>query len=357
MIKENINPIIMGDLLTISRANLPWDQLDKKTILITGGSGFLAGYLIQSLLVIKLLYGLDIRIVCVARNINTARARFQAWNQEQNFEIFGHDISQPLPKDFPLADFIIHAASQASPKYYGVDPVGTLMANSVGTKYLLDHALASKSQKFLYFSSGEIYGIPIDDENLVTEESFGCLDPMEVRSCYAESKRMGETMCVSWSKQYDLHTVVVRPFHTYGPGMSFSDGRVFADFVANVVEGKNIVLKSDGMARRPFCYLTDATIGFLTVLLLGKKANAYNVGNPNAEIAIKDLALRLSKLMPGRHVEVVFQVQDGKYMQSPIARSCPDIGKLKALGWMPTVGVDEGFSRSIESFLNLGKYQ
>lgn len=350
---ERLNPIILEDLLTITTADLPWEEFDGKTVLISGGSGFLASYLVQSLLLIRRLRGLSINIECVVRNMESAKVRFQAWSGESDFNIFCHDISRPLPDNFPRADFIIHCASQASPKYYGSDPVGTLLANSIGTNNLLEHALKSSALKFMFFSSGEVYGAPVREQKLVAEDDYGYLDPMKVRSCYAESKRIGETMCVAWGCQYNLQTVIVRPFHTYGPGMSLDDGRVFADFVADVVAGRSIVLRSNGLALRPFCYLSDASVGFFTALLRGEKSEAYNVGNPLAEISIKDLAITLSELLPERRVGVTVEFSDNKsYMQSPVLRSCPSISKLEKLGWFPRVGIREGFSRTIRSFLN-----
>lgn len=354
-LRERINPIIFEDLLTIGRADLPWIELHKKTILISGGSGFLASYLVQSLLLLKQLYDLDIKVLCVVRNVVLAKERFKPWIEDPSLQIICQDISDPLPIDFPKADFIIHAASQASPKYYGVDPVGTLLANSIGTRNLLDHALVSDTKKFIFFSSGEVYGQPMKNVASVNEMDYGYLDPMNVRSCYAESKRMGETMCVSWANQYNLNVSIVRPFHTYGPGMSLQDGRVFADFVADVVARKDIVLNSDGSALRAFCYLADASIGFLTVLLKGKNTEAYNIGNPFAEISIKELAVTLSKLLPSRQVNVVFKQYNAntKYLQSPIVRVCPSINKIIELGWSPTVGIEQGFQRTIQSFINL----
>lgn len=176
---------------------------------------------------------------------------------------------------------------------------------------------------------------------------------MNVRSCYAESKRMGETMCVSWDQQYDIHTVIVRPFHTYGPGISFDDGRVFADFVADVVLGRDIVLRSDGSAQRPFCYISDATIGFLTVLLKGKRCEAYNIGNPETEMSIIALAETISRLFPERNIKVRTEVlvDDKLYLKSPISRSCPSIEKAKKLKWAPSIEIEEGFRRTIQSFL------
>lgn len=347
------NPIIREDLERIASLKLPWDALRDKTVLVTGGGGFLAAYLIKSLLTVGRLNRLNIHVNCVARSTRSVDARLAAYLGASDFSVLLHDISQPLPRDFPHADIIIHSASQASPKYYGVDPVGTLLANSAGTMYLLEHAAKSQAERFMFFSSGEVYGVPVVSDRLVGEQDFGYLDPMNVRSCYAESKRIGETMCAAWAQQHGLHTSVVRPFHTYGPGMALDDGRVFADFVADVVMKRDIVLKSDGLAKRPFCYIADATIGFLTVLLSGGKAEAYNVANPDAEISIRELATVVAGLFPERGIGTRFDVpvSSDAYLKSPISRSCPSIDKIRGLGWSPTIGVSDGFRRSIQSFL------
>ncbi len=351
MIPES-NPIIKEDLERIASANLPWDTLRDKTVLVTGGGGFLAAYLIKSMLNISRLSKLNIQVICVARNTGSVKVRLSDYLGSPDLLVVQHDVSHPLTSDFPRADFIVHSASQASPKYYGVDPVGTLLANAAGTMYLLEHALKSQAERFLFFSSGEVYGVPVDPNQMVGEQDFGYLDPMIVRSCYAESKRIGETMCAAWAQQHGLHTSVVRPFHTYGPGMALDDGRVFADFVADVVAKRDIVLKSDGLAKRPFCYVSDATVGFLTVLLKGDKAEAYNVGNPAAEISMRDLATLIAGLFPERGVGTQFKVQVSShaYLNSPITRSCPDIEKIKGLGWAPTFGLQDGFRRTVQSF-------
>jgi UDP-glucuronate decarboxylase len=348
------NPIIREDLERIAVANLPWDALRDKTVLVTGGGGFLAAYLVKSLLTVGRLYKLNIKVICVVRSTQGVDFRLSSYLGSADLSVVQHDISKPLPCDFPCADFIVHSASQASPKYYGIDPVGTLLANSAGTHYLLEHALKSKAEKFLFFSSGEVYGIPLDTNKLVSEQDYGYLDTMNVRSCYAESKRIGETMCAAWAQQYALHTSVVRSFHTYGPGMALDDGRVFADFVADVVAKRDVVLKSDGLAQRPFCYIADATIGFLTVLLCGDKAEAYNVANPDTEISIRDLAILVAGLFPERGVSTHFEmpVSSNAYLKSPITRSCPSIDKIKTLGWLPTTDLHDGFYRTIQSYLS-----
>jgi len=347
------NPIIRADLERIATAALPWEDLRGQTILVSGGAGFLAAYLVKALLAAGRARRLGLRVVCVARRPAGVAARLADCVGAPDFSVFEHDVGRALPPDFPRADIVIHAASQASPKYYGTDPVGTLLANSAGTQYLLEHARRSGASRFLFFSSGEVYGVPPEPERLVAERDYGYLDPMNVRACYGESKRMGEAMCAAWSKQYGLHASVVRPFHTYGPGMALDDGRVFADFVADVVARRDIVLNSDGAAQRPFCYIADATLGFLSVLLKGAAGEAYNVGNPHAELSIRALASLLAGLYPERAIGTRFNVPAAgdAYLKSPIARSCPSIAKIGALGWAPSTGVAEGFRRTIDSFL------
>ncbi|KAA6336830.1 GDP-6-deoxy-D-mannose reductase [termite gut metagenome] len=157
---------------------------------------------------------------------------------------------------------------------------------------------------FLYFSSGEVYGKVNDSIATVSETDYGYLDPMNVRSCYGESKRMGENICISYMHQYGIPVKVVRPAHTYGPGMDLNDGRVFADFVRDVAHNNNIVMHSDGSNSRAFCYLSDATIAFFIVLLYGTNGEAYNVANPLCEITIIELAEKLVKLFPDKKLKV-----------------------------------------------------
>lgn len=344
--------IIEEDMQRIVSAGLPWAQLAGKTVLVTGANGFLPAYMVETLLYLNE-HHLEVpcRIICLVRNLARGEARFAAYRGRSDLKWLEQDVCDPLRVDEPV-HFVVHAASQASPKYYGSDPVGTLSANVLGTHHLLKMAATQPVEAFLYFSSGEVYG-QVDPEKIpIAESSYGYLDPMEVRSCYSESKRMGETMCVSWAHQHGVPAKIVRPFHTYGPGMRLDDGRVFTDFVANVVRQQDIVLKSDGRAIRPFCYLADATVGFFTILLRGVTGQAYNIGNPNTEISIRELAQTLVGLFPERGLQVVFAqpaLAEG-YLPSPIQRNSPDISKANRLGWYPETAVATGFTRTIRSF-------
>jgi UDP-glucuronate decarboxylase len=346
-----INKTIFNDLSNIINAPIEWGRFSGKTILISGANGFLPAYMVETLLLllnndtIK-----DTKILALVRNIDKAKARFKNYLENDNLEFIVQDVSDPINIDCTV-DFIIHAASQASPKYYGIDPVGTLSANILGTINLLKIAQKNSIQSFLYFSSSEVYGI-LDETKIPTKESdFGYIDPTNVRSCYAESKRMGETICVSWLKQYNIPVKIVRPFHTYGPGMALDDGRVYADFIADIVNNRDIVMKSDGLAMRSFCYLADATIAFFLVLLNGNNGEAYNVGNSDCETSILNLANKLVSLFPEKRVKVLTKnTKNIHYLKSAVSRNCPDMTKINNLGWYPKTNINDGFYKTINSY-------
>lgn len=345
-----ISSILQEDIEdVVANAALDWDSFCGKRVLITGASGFLSAYLVETLLYLNSARKLDVQITALVRSRKNFENRFAHHFGNPNLAALVQDVSKPVDLKLPH-HFIIHAASQASPKYYGIDPVGTLSANVLGTMQLLELARNHPVESFLYFSSGEVYG---ETQSVPTKESdYGYVDPTSVRSCYAESKRMGENMCVSWHAQYQVPTKIVRPFHTYGPGMKLDDGRVYADFVRDILENRSIVVKSAGTASRAFCYLADATAGFFTVLLKGENGVPYNVGNDRAEISVLDLANLLAGLYPEKRLKVIKEQNPAStgYLQSPIIRNCPDISRVSSLGWAPKTGLAEGFKRTIESY-------
>jgi nucleoside-diphosphate-sugar epimerase len=320
-------------------------------VLVSGAAGFQPAYKIETLLYRNETRAAGIQVTGLVRDVARAGARFSAHAGRRDLRLQAQDLGEPLAPGLD-ADVIVHAASPASPKDYSADPAGVLKPNVLGTLNLLELARASKAGHFLYFSSGEVYGQPAEPEQPVAEDARGWVDPAALRSCYAEGKRAGEALCVAWQHQHGVPARIVRPFHTYGPGMRLDDGRVFADFVADIVQGRDIRLMSDGSARRSFCYLADATLGFFTVLLKGQPGQAYNIGNPAAETSIAELAERLVGLYPEKGLKVVRQQRAASdaYMPSRIARSCPDTAKAEALGWKALTGLDEGFKRSIGSY-------
>lgn len=346
------NGVINEDINNIISADLNWESFERKTILISGANGLLAAYMVETFMRLLQTNKIkNIKIIALVRDKNKAEKRFRDFLRTEHMELLVQDVCDPIIYNGKI-DYIIHAASQASPKYYGIDPVGTLNANVLGTNNLLNLARNNDVEGFLYFSSSEVYG-ELDDDRIPTKEcDFGYLNPTDLRSCYAESKRLGETMCISWFKQYGVPIKIVRPFHTYGPGMKLNDGRVFADFVADIVNKRNIVMKSNGSAKRAFCYLADATKGFFTVLLNGENGEPYNIGNDLAEISILDLAEEIVDIFPELKLKVVKMEEDRKinYLTSKITRNCPDIGKAKKIGWEPKINIYDGFKRTIISY-------
>ena len=344
--------IVREDLERVVRAPLPWERLEGRTLLVAGAAGFLPAYLVETILHLNdTRFARPARIVALVRHEARARARFAPHLDRPDLRLLVHDVCRP-PTLTGDVHYIIHAASPASPKSYGLDPAGTIAPNVVGTYHLLELARERGAEGFLFFSSGEVYGRIEGGDGVLTEARTGSVDPADSSSCYAEGKRAGETLCACWHRQHRVPAVMARPFHTYGPGMAPDDGRVFADFVADVVAGRDIVLRSDGTARRSFCYLADATAGFFTVLLKGLPGEAYNVGNPGGEMSVGELAELLVRLFPERQLRVVRREGDvpSGYVPSRHARTVPDISKVRSLGWEPETGAAEGFARTVRSY-------
>ena len=343
--------MIVEDFNQIKNSSIDWNRFESKTILITGANGFLPAYMVETLLLLNndILKYSPCKVIALVRNEKHTKERFSNYLSDENLKIIVQDVANEINL-IEKIDYIVHAASPASPKYYNIDPVGVIMPNILGTKNTLELARKNNIEGYLYFSSGEVYG-QLNDGEVVNEDKYGYLDPTSVRACYGESKRMGENLCVSYGHQYNIPIKIVRPFHTYGPGMKLDDGRVFADFVKNIVNNEDIEMKSDGSAIRAFCYLSDATVAFFKILLDGEKNNAYNMANAKAIISIKDLATILVNMFPEKKLKAVFSEQSKDYLQSPVKGNSVDTSKLEKLGWKPSVSIEDGFNKTIRSYL------
>lgn len=341
-----MNRIITEDIERVLSDDINWEQLKGKTVLVTGASGFIGSYIVNTLLVKG-----NIKVIALGRTKEKLDKKFEERLGSKNLKILVQDVSEPIDCEDKI-DFIIHAASQASPKFYGKDPVGTLKANTIGTYNLLELARKNNVEKFLYFSTGSVYGNSNDKTPPYTEDYTGNVDITDVRSCYAESKRMGETMCVCYSHQYGFPVNMIRISHTYGPGISLDDGRVFADFVGNIVRGENIVLNSDGSAKRSFVYITDMLRAMFRVLLNGENQNAYNIASEK-ETSILELANTLIDLYPEKGLKVEFKegvFVDG-YIRAQSTRGNWVTTKMQSLGWQQEIDVKTGFKRMVESYI------
>ena len=230
---------------------------------------------------------------------------------------------------------------------FNTDPVGTLMGNVAGTYALLEYGRSHAAKRFLYISSGEVYGQGnLQFEEL--EESYcGFIDSLSSRACYPLGKRTVENLCASYSKQYGLETVIVRPCHTYGPGITEEDSRANAQFFRNVLADEDIVLKSEGKQLRSYCYVADCASAMLTVLSYGICGEAYNVANPQARITISGLAEIIAEEAGKR---VVYSIPNDFDIanRSPIEKQVLSSKKLEDLGWKGCYDVRKGVRNTLE---------
>ncbi len=251
------------------------------------------------------------------------------------------------------ADYIIHAASIASPTFYRRHPIETMDANVVGLRNLLEHSRKQPVESFLFFSTSEIYGDP-DPAHIPTSEDYrgnvSCTGP---RACYDESKRYGETLCVNFWRAHEIPVKIARPFNNYGPGLKITDRRVLSDFFRDVLAGRDIELLSDGSATRTFCYVADAIEGYLRILLSSENGEAFNVGTEEPEISMLDLA-HLVVEIAGAPVKVKrVKSDDPDYLTDNPNRRCPSIDKVRRkLGYRPRISLREGLERCHAYYLD-----
>lgn len=350
-----MNKIIREDIESIIESScVDWKVFKNKTVLITGANGMLPSYMALTFLRLNQRFDLNIKLICLVRNKAKADIVFSDFLSDKNLEFIVQDVSSPIVYDGDL-HYIVHAASQASPKYYGIDPVGTAKANVIGTYNLLELAKTKKVKSFLFFSSSGVYGKLPSEDIVLTENMNGSVDQMNVRSSYFESKRMAENICVCYNYQYDVPVKIVRIFHTLGPNMDLTDGRAFSDICSSIVEGRDIVLKSKGDALRTFCYVTDAVIAFFMILIKGINGEAYNVGSSTQEVSIRNLAFALCDKYSDKRYKVIFDIDNNDItyasMRNPIDRILPDTSKLEDLGWTESVDYLMAFDRVIQSKL------
>lgn len=347
------NGIICKDMEKIYSSN-DWRVLDNKSFYISGSTGMIASYLLILLVYLNEQYGYGIEIYAGVRNMKKAEWRFGQYVAADYFHIIEGDVVNEFPLKVKV-NYIIHAASLASPQYYGGMPVETMSPNTVGTYRLLEHAKKYGCESFLFFSSGAVYGKELS-VHAIDEKFCGQFDFLASGSVYGESKRCGEALCKAYCNEYKVPIKAVRIYHTYGPTLDLkNDKRAFAEFTYNIIKNENIVLKSDGNQRRSFCYITDGICALLKVLLNGKNGESYNLANTEQFISIKELAEILIGLFHEKHLKVVYGNREDKgYLSLVQTNDVPcNTDKIKSLGCRFNVTVAEGFKRVINYFSNL----
>lgn len=357
---KTANQVVRTDLdLITGQLAEELKHLSGHRVCIAGGAGFLGYYLVQSALYWneRNPASAPIRVTVLDNFVRGVPSWLIALDGNASLRLLRHDITHPLPVDFADHEYLIHAASIASPTYYRKCPIETMDANVNGLRFLLDYCLRQKQAGkeiagVLFYSSSEIYGDPTP-EHIPTPETYrgyvSCTGP---RACYDESKRYGETLCVNFVRQHGLPIKVARPFNNYGPGLKITDRRVIPDFARDILSGRDIVMLSDGLATRTFCYVADAVACYYKILVNGRPGEAYNVGVETPEIAMADIAAKMVTLgrqlfgYKGRIVRR--QSEDRDYLIDNPNRRCPIVTKARSeLGYDPQVSLDDGLHRSL----------
>ena len=337
--------IYSDDLQKAISNTLGVEQLKGASVMITGAGGLIGSFIVDMLSEYNKTENADIDIYALGRNAKRLEDRFSDIVTDKLYFVT-HDVNEKPDFDFQV-DYIIHAASNAYPAVFNSDPVGTILSNVVGTNYLLEYAKNHGTNRFLFVSSGEVYGQCDPSLTAFKEDLSGYVDPTQARSCYPASKRAAENLCVSYTKQYGLDTVIVRPCHTYGPSATKSDNRANAQFVNNAVAGEDIVMKSAGLQMRSYCYVADCAAALLSVLLCGESCEAYNIANKDARVTIADFAREVAKAAGQK---VVFEEPDelAKAQQTNISYAVLDSDKLYSLGWNGIYTVESGVKNTVD---------
>jgi len=309
------------------------------TILVTGGCGFLGSHLID-----KLLKNPNNMVICVDNCCSSSQTNIDHLKKNKNFMFIHMDVIKPtdILAQFKI-DEIYHLACPASPPAYQRDPIKTLKTGFIGTLNMLELAKTNDA-KFLLTSTSEVYGDP--EVHPQVEEYWGNVNPIGIRACYDESKRISETLAFEFYRQHNVQIRVARIFNTYGPRMLPNDGRVVSNFITQALQGKKLTIYGDGSQTRSFCYVSD-TIDGLVALMHSDQTGPINIGNPDEYTILQLARIIISNI---KAVDISFKDLP---KDDPTKRK-PDITKAKTyLKWEPTVQLGVGLTRTIKYFSSL----
>lgn len=331
------------------RANIEWSKLEGKTVLVTGGTGLIGSCCIRLMLEHNLSSDADnISVVGLVRSLEKARALFDDYSETDGLRFYVGDLLSMQGVELPC-DYIIHAGCPTASGYFMEHPVETASAIVDGTVAMLELAKKNDVESFVYVSSMEIYGDGNEVRGLekkLRPDDVGYVNPLSMRSCYPEGKRMAEFYTAAYAHEYGVRAKSARLAQTFGPGIPHDDRRVFAQFARCAMEGKDIVLRTTGESTRMYNYTTDATTALLTVLLRGKNGVSYNVANENTYSSVREMAQLVAGECADGKIDVRVEVDpDAPY---PPEHHLPlDTAPLRALGWGPEVGMKQMYENLI----------
>lgn len=340
------HPLYRREMAALSELPLPWDRLNGKTVLVTGATGMIGSAIVDALRLRNELSGADIRILALCRRRESFDRRF---GSASDVIPLIQDAAQPLECDQPI-DFIIHTAGNAHPLSFSAQPVETLLDSVLSTRNLLEKLRMQGYGRLLYTSSGEIYGENPAIESGYAETDFGRIDPSNPRSCYPEGKRAAETLCAAYRAEYNVDSVTARLCYVYGAPINPANSRADAQFLRCAAANEDIVLKSEGLQQRSYCYLPDAVSAIFALLLTGESAQAYNVASETA--TIRQYAQILAD---HAHVQLKFDLppEAERRGYSQVTRAIQKSDKLRALGWQPQYSLRDGLAHTLTIYRDI----
>ena len=325
--------------------SIDWNKLKNKTVLITGASGLIGANLVNTILYANQEKSYNIKIIAIARNIEKATSKLIS---TENINFVSCDIKDFKSIDSSI-DYIVHAANPTSSKFFIEKPVETIQTAILGTQNLLELAKEKQVKGFVFLSSMEVYGNPNKGE-IIKEDHIAGFDPTVTRNCYPMSKKLCESLCQAYYSEYSIPTKVLRLTQTFGPGVEYNDGRIFAEFMRCVVEKRDIVLKTKGETERCYLYTADAVSAILTALLSEKAGECYTVATPDTYCSIAEMAELVANKVANNSIKVTYQLQDvQKLGYANTLYMNLNVDKLKTLGWQPTHDLISMFRNMIEN--------
>lgn len=340
------NSIYFDEIKTIAKLDLAWEYLKDCSIMITGATGLIGSFLVDLIMYKNKIDSLNITVYAVGRNTEKAMNRFPEYFGNGNFCFMEQDINNPIESKNKV-DYIIHGASNTHPVAYSTDPIGTITANILGTKNVLDFAVLQGAKRVVFLSTIEIYGENKGDTEKFDEHYLGYINCNTLRAGYPEGKRAGEAMCQAYIAQYNLDVVIPRLCRVYGPTMLESDSKALAQFIRNAVNLEDIVLKSEGTQLFSYIYVADAISAILSILVKGKKGEAYNISDERSDITLKNLAGKLASIA-GKTVvfELPSELERKGFSTATKAILCSE--KLKCLGWRAEYDLTKGLKNTVD---------
>ena len=314
-------------------------ELHGSSFLITGATGLIGSILVRCLLALDE----GVKIIAPVRNAEKAKSLF---GEDNRLQIVECDLSSFCYSSLGKVDYVVHCAAPTSSRFFVEKPVDTFNIIINGTQRLLEYAKSEGVKGFAFLSSLEVYGTITDDSSCVSEDIQGYLDPMSVRSSYPMAKRAAENLCALYASQYGVPAKIVRLTQTTGAGISKDDNRIIAQFARCAANGEDIVLHTTGEAARPYCYTIDSVSAILYILLKGNAGEAYNVANEETYISARGMAEYLRDNF-NHDINVRIELSDNMGY-APVTKLRLSVGKLKALGWKPSYGLDRIFRNLID---------